>query len=170
MQYSNIGVFSSSSSVKTGTSAAQILYEELLREASNECFKGVFLGSARADQSVNDIFDIARHEKYDVVIICDTLGAIDGSNLSAASVLQQIRVFQVNKTDETLMLAARVEELGEPVYSRDFIFFKTGSQAASPVGSLMGNIGRQFVSVICAKPDVKANKIHEVEQADPVKE
>jgi hypothetical protein len=155
IKHSSIGVFSSISSRRIGVISAQILSEELLREANNECFRSVYLGSNKDNLSIKDIFDIARHEKYDVVIISDVSNAVEGSDVSYSSVSERMRVFRVNEADETLIMNAKASEKGDPIFSRDYIFFKTKNKAALPLFSLMGTIGNKFARMICDRTDVK---------------
>jgi hypothetical protein len=145
-------IASSAPSGSIGAQAAQVLYEELLRETNSGCFETVYLARDAGNSAPGDIFDFARRNNYDVVIMSDASNAIDGSDLSYASISQQVRVFRVNDKDETLILQAKAVETGEPVYSRDFFLFKTKAVAAPPLSSLMSSIGNEFAAMICRKP------------------
>jgi hypothetical protein len=167
IQQSSIGVFSSASSGRIGVTSAQILYEELLRDANGNCYRSVQLASSKENLSIKDIFAIARQEKYDVVIVTDVSSAIEGSDLSYSSVSARMRVFRVNERDETLIMTANDSEKGDPTYPRDLIFFKTKAEAAPLLFSLVASIANRFARTVCVKPEEQESNR---QQADPVKE
>lgn len=135
--YSNatVGIFKFRSPVnapKVGHVAAITLYKRLLQ---NKVFFRVVPEFEVEDLSFENLIKIAEKKHYELIITGIVCYYMDGSSLQESRVAEQIQVIHV-PTKEMLWYAEAVE-IGKPVSSSDYIFFKIKNEPAPSTVSLM---------------------------------
>lgn len=140
--YSNatVGIFKFQSPVnapQVGHAAASTLHKRLLQ---NKVFFRVVQEFDVEDLSFENLIKIAEKKHYELIITGAIRYYLEGSSLQKSRVDQQIHVIHV-PTKETIWYAEAVE-IGKPVPSSDYIFFKILNEPAPSAASLM-NINAQ---------------------------
>ena len=143
-----VGVFSFSdipSSRGMGKLAAQFLCQELEKAG---IFKFLFFHSDLNDISMDRLIEIALAEKYDLIITGKLLHYFDGSDMQAASVIEEIRVINVKWGKPEILCHAKAIEIVEPKLSTDYIIVHGKGAAAPSTMLLMQRNAKKFCNMI----------------------
>ena len=172
---SNVGLFNftePSFAPGIGKEAAQFLYQELLKN-------GVFLNVTPeldvTDIRVENLIDIARAKKYDLIITGDLLYYLEGSLHQSSRVDEQIRVIDV-PTKITLWYAKAVD-IGSPGPYTDYILVEGRGVRAPTAMTLLKRNAEKFCRMLLNSPPQELSAAaprfsefskHEVGSAPPV--
>ena len=144
-----VGIFKFQSPVyapQVGYAAASTLHKRLLQ---NKVFFRVVQEFDVEDLSFENLIKIAEKKHYELIITGTVRYYIEGSALQESRVDEQIHVIHV-PTKETLWYSEAVE-IGRPVCSSDYIFFKIKNEPAPSAAALMSinaqKICNMFLSV-----------------------
>jgi len=147
---SNVGLFKftePSFAPGIGKEAAQSLYQELLKN-------GVFLNVTPeldvTDIRIENLIDIARTKKYDLIITGDVLYYLEGSLHQSSRVDEQIRVIDV-PTTITLWYAKAVD-IGSPGPYTDYILIEGRGVCAPTAMTLLKRNAEKFCRMLLNSP------------------
>ncbi len=137
---SKVGVFSftePSYAPGTGRAAAQMLCRQLEKNR-------VFAKTTLEYTTIPDkMMEVAKQEKYDLIITGDVLYWFDGSAMEASRVEQEIKVIKPLGKKATTLWRARAAETAWPKPLKDYLLFQKGlSPAPTTMALLMKNSGK----------------------------
>ena len=143
-----VGLFSFSdipSSRGMGKLAAQFLCQELEKAG---IFKSLFFHSDLNDMSMDRLVKIALAEKYDLIITGKLLYSFDGSDMQAASVIEEMRVINIKWGTPEILCHAKAIETVEPKLSTDYVIVQGKGAAAPSIMVLMQRNAEKFCNMI----------------------
>ena len=147
---SNVGIFKftePSYAPGMGKAAAQSIYQELLRN-------GVFLNVTPeldvTDIGIDNLIDIARAKKYDLVITGDLLYYFEGSLHQPSRVDERILVIDV-PTNRTLWYAKAVD-IASPAPYADYILIEGRGVSAPTTMTLLKRNAEKFCKMLLNSP------------------
>jgi peptidoglycan-associated lipoprotein len=130
-----------------GKEAAQCLYQELLK---NRVFLNVTRELGVTDIRIEELVEIARSKKYDLLITGDLLYWLEGSLHEPARADEQIRVIDVS-TNRTLWYAKAVD-IGTPAPYADYIFIEGRGARAPTARTLLKRNAEKFCKMLLNSP------------------
>lgn len=147
-----VGVFAFSGpdyAPNMGRVASRLLCEELEKVGA---FRDVIPQPDLLDMTMRNVINIARINRYDLIITGKLLHYFEGTALEASSVSEEMRVIRVRGGRPRVLWHAKTSETVSPVLSRDFIFFMSDGKPAPSPATLMKISAEKFCKMILTLP------------------
>lgn len=147
-----VGVFAfaePSYAPKMGRVASLLLCEELEKTGT---FRDVTPQPDIPDMTMRNLINIARINRYDLIIIGKLLYYFEGSDLAPSSVSEEIRVIKIRGGKPRVLWHATAAETASPALSTDYIFVQGRGAPAPSTTVLMRRNAEKFSKMILTLP------------------
>jgi len=147
-----VGVFAFSGPTHApdmGRVASRLLCDELEK---TRAFRDVTTHPDLLDMTMRNVINIAMMNRYDLIITGKLHQYLEGTDLAASSVSEEIRVIKVKGGKPRVLWHARATETVSPALSGDYIFALGRGAPAPSTTILMRRNAKKFCKMILALP------------------